>query len=116
MCCGKQFGYYLIHSGFNESAYAYCDQCGETCLLDLWRLPSTVERMDQGIIPESLEPLLVSCKCGGAFRKEASPRANCNSNLSAERGENSLKLMQPERRRVALSKETGTVSIAYDFK
>ena len=86
MCCGKQFGYYLIHSGFNESAYAYCDQCGETCLLDLWRLPSTVERMDQGIIPESLEPLLAPCKCGGAFRKEATPRCpNCNSNLSAER-------------------------------
>jgi hypothetical protein len=32
--CKKKFGYYLIHNGFNDSAYAYCDTCGSTALLD----------------------------------------------------------------------------------
>lgn len=82
--CGKQFGYYLIHSGFNESAYAYCDRCGETCLLNLWTLPAGVENKDYGLIPVGFEQLLTSCECGGSFRQDAAPRCpHCSSVLSA---------------------------------
>ncbi|HEX9138089.1 MAG TPA: hypothetical protein VF905_14290, partial [Nitrospirota bacterium] len=32
--CGREFGYYLIHNGFNERCYAYCEDCGATAILD----------------------------------------------------------------------------------
>jgi hypothetical protein len=83
-CCGKDFGYQLIHNGFNDSSYAYCDLCGETCLLNLWTLPAGIEIKDRGVIPEDVEPKLKSCKCGGTFRKGAGPRCpHCSSILSA---------------------------------
>ena len=83
-CCGKEFVYYLIHNGFNDSSYAYCDLCGETCLLNLWTLPVGVEINDCGVIPDDIEPKLRPCKCGGAFRRSAAPRCpNCSSILSA---------------------------------
>jgi len=43
--CGKKFEYYLIHNGFNESAYAYCDKCGRTAILDYYSklVPKGVE-------------------------------------------------------------------------
>ena len=82
--CDRIFSYYLIHNGFNNSAYLYCDRCGETCLLDLWSLPHGVEITDYGIIPNAIEQLLKPCQCGGTFRKEAAPRCpHCNSTLSA---------------------------------
>jgi hypothetical protein len=37
--CNKAFVYYLINNGFSDSAYAYCDACGLTVLLDGWKLP-----------------------------------------------------------------------------
>lgn len=81
--CGKEFGYYLIHNGFNESAFAYCDRCGETCLLNFWHVPEDVNLEDQGIIGETVEPWLGPCTCGGSFMREASPRCpHCNSILS----------------------------------
>jgi hypothetical protein len=85
--CHKQFDYYLIHNGFNESAYAYCDKSGEVCLLDLWRMPAGVDIIGQGLIPESVEPFLKPCECGGSFKREAAPRCpSCNSILSALTG------------------------------
>lgn len=82
--CHQQFGYHLIHNGFNDSAYAYCDRCGETCLLNLWQLPTGIEVEDYGVIPESIEPALRSCRCGGVFKKGASPHCpHCNTSLSA---------------------------------
>jgi len=82
--CGKHFGYYLIHNGFNDSAYVYCDRCGETCVLDLWSLPDRVEIKEYGLIPDVIEPLLEPCKCSGKFRKGAAPRCpHCNATLSA---------------------------------
>lgn len=81
--CRGQFGYHLIHNGFNDSAYAYCDRCGETCLLNLWWLPAGVKIADCGVIPESAERFLRPCGCGGVFRKGAAPRCpHCNSTLS----------------------------------
>ena len=32
--CGHSFDYMLIHNGFNDSAFAYCDSCGMTALFD----------------------------------------------------------------------------------
>jgi hypothetical protein len=34
--CGGTFSYRLIHNGFSESAYAYCNQCSFTVLLSGW--------------------------------------------------------------------------------
>jgi len=83
-CCEKQFGYYLIHNGFNDSSYAYCDLCGEICLLNLWTLPAGVEIKEYGVVPKNVEALLKPCKCGGTFRKSAAPRCpHCSSTLSA---------------------------------
>jgi hypothetical protein len=81
--CHKQFGYRLIHNGFNDSVYAYCDNCGEACLLNLWQIPKGIEINDYGIIPESVHSFLKPCSCGGTFRKGAAPRCpHCNSILS----------------------------------
>jgi len=81
--CRKEFRYSLIHNGFNDSAYAYCDKCGETCLLNLWQLPKGLEIKDYGVIPQSAESFLRHCVCEGVFRKVASPRCpHCNSVLS----------------------------------
>jgi hypothetical protein len=84
--CRKQFGYSLIHNGFNDSAYAYCDACGMTALLSGWyeNIPETTDIKFHQVIAENVEPFLKDCKCGGKFRKNASPRCpHCNSELSA---------------------------------
>ncbi|MFA5055768.1 MAG: hypothetical protein WC562_06315 [Dehalococcoidia bacterium] len=86
--CRKQFGYYMIHNGFNDSGYAYCDKCGQTCLLNLWHIPKGIpegiqKEIHVGLIPESAEAFLNPCACGGTFRREAYPRCpHCNSILS----------------------------------
>ena len=78
MCaaCGDSFGYYLVHNGFNDSAYAYCDACGLTALFDGWSesIPSGVELKVHGPITVELEPQIRPCECGGRFRRSASPR------------------------------------------
>jgi hypothetical protein len=82
--CKRKFRYRLIHNGFNESAYAYCDICGMTALLDRWRVPTGVEVAMDGPIPRGIEPRLAACSCGGAFRASASPRCPyCRQPLSA---------------------------------
>lgn len=37
--CGRDFPYYLVHNGFNDSAYAYCEDCGQTALLAAEHMP-----------------------------------------------------------------------------
>lgn len=84
--CHAQFSYYLIHNGFNDSAYAYCDTCGQTALLSGWagNIPKDVDlRIHQPIAPE-LEEHLAACSCGGRFRAHASPRCpHCRHPLAA---------------------------------
>jgi hypothetical protein len=84
--CGESFGYRLIHNGFNESAYAYCDTCGMTALLDGWKIPQSITiQIHQGITPE-VEQHLMPCKCGGHFVHSAFPRCpKCLKPLSAEK-------------------------------
>jgi hypothetical protein len=84
--CRAQFGYFLVHNGFNDSAYAYCDTCGATTLLSGWahNVPTNVElRIHQPITP-ALEEYVAACSCGGRFRADASPRCpRCRRTLSA---------------------------------
>ena len=81
--CKKQFGYYLIHNGFNDSDYAYCDACGLTALLDGWKVPKGIHMIPHQNITPEIEPHLVLCSCGGFFRSGASPRCpNCQQPLS----------------------------------
>jgi hypothetical protein len=82
--CKKTFGYYLIHNGFNESSYAYCNSCGMTALLDGWKIPKGVQIPRHQNISAKIEPLLQPCKCGGTFKAGASPRCpHCREPLSA---------------------------------
>lgn len=85
--CGRLYRYSLWHSGFGDTAYAYCDECGMLALLNLSNeqvsaLPPLTSQY--GEIDQKWEALLQSCPCGGHFRKGASPRCPfCNEKLSA---------------------------------
>jgi hypothetical protein len=83
--CGKRFGYYLIHNGFNDSSYAYCSSCGMAALLSVYQIPKIGVRLEpfQAIKPE-IEPFLQNCSCGGKFQSGAMPRCpHCHAHLSA---------------------------------
>jgi hypothetical protein len=88
--CGSKFHYYLVHSGFNNSSYAYCDKCGCTALLDCYdkRFPPELKAMPLTVllneIPKEAEQYLEPCDCGGRFRKGAAPCCPaCGESLSA---------------------------------
>ena len=96
--CGKKFEYYLIHNGFNESAYAYCDKCGRTAILDYHSklVPKGVEVGYGQVIEPALEPLLRTCDCGGRFKASAAPRCpHCRSELSASEAKQYLEAAAP---------------------
>jgi len=83
--CGGAFHYRLIHNGFGDSAYAYCDACAYTVLLDGWsEAAKRVHfRVQQRMTPD-VERLLKLCPCGGAFRASADPKCpHCSRPLSA---------------------------------
>jgi hypothetical protein len=86
--CSRTFGYYLIHSGFNESRYAYCENCGRTAILSAWNklvpiLPPCPPHCE---ICKEWEPYIKPCECGRAFKKGAAPRCpHCSQPLSAEK-------------------------------
>ena len=85
--CGQSFRYRLIHNGFDDSAFAYCDECGRTAILSCWcnEIPEGVELEIHGPVNSEAEALLEPCSCGGRFRASASPRCpRCRSPLSAE--------------------------------
>ncbi len=85
--CGQRFEYYLGHSGFGDCAYAYCDKCGATAILNTYskKVPRGVEVDFGQALDPKLEPLLDRCKCGGSFKSGASPRCpTCHRELSAE--------------------------------
>ena len=84
--CRATFAYQLIHNGFNDTAYAYCESCGSTALLSCWfpKIPPDSGLKVHGPISEEVEPLLLSCDCGGRFRADAVPRClKCRAVLSA---------------------------------
>ncbi|MBI1784131.1 hypothetical protein HYR69_03225 [Candidatus Sumerlaeota bacterium] len=71
--CRKALGYYLIHNGFDESSYAYCDKCGMTALLNTYYEDQPGIPRHRCITSEG-ENRLAACSCGGSFRSGASPR------------------------------------------
>lgn len=85
--CNAQFGYYLIHSGFNDSVYAYCGLCGKTAILSTLdkRFPKLPDCPIYQEICDAMEPYLQPCDCGGHFRRGSSPRCpQCKAALGAE--------------------------------
>src|SRR5271166_2657291 len=85
--CGRTFSYQLVHNGFNDSAFAYCDQCGCTAMLSGYHLgiPAAEKLAIHGPVNVEAEELLTPCSCGGSFRATASPRCpHCKSALSAD--------------------------------
>ncbi len=83
--CHDSFHYYLVHNGFNDSLYLYCDLCGTTAILSLWspQFPRLQNRFTHGIAPPEIEDLLRTCSCGGRFRTAAEPRCpKCHQVLS----------------------------------
>jgi hypothetical protein len=85
--CRATFGCTLIHNGFNDSAFAYCDTCGLTAILSAWfeNIPRDADFKPHGPVSLDSEAWLTPCQCGGAFRATASPRCpRCNSRLSAQ--------------------------------
>jgi hypothetical protein len=85
--CRQSFHYSLVHNGFGDTAYAYCDRCGTTALVSGWDkgVPPAANLKVHGPINPEAEALLMPCECGGAFRSDASPRCpHCVRPLSAE--------------------------------
>src|ERR1700682_483194 len=77
----------LIHNGFNECAYGYCDRCGITALFDQWSplVPQGIEVGFHGPLTPDAEKLARPCGCGGQFRGSAAPRCpHCAVELSAQ--------------------------------
>ena len=74
--CSVQFPYALIHNGFNDSAYAYCDSCGTVGFISAWQsdIPKEANFRAQGPISPETAKLLAPCSCGGRFRLMAAPR------------------------------------------
>ena len=85
--CHASFGYYLIHNGFNDTAFAYCDRCGLTAFVGGWddrSKPTEAPLRIHGPITRDMEPWLEVCECGGHFRSDAAPRCpECQRPLSA---------------------------------
>src|SRR6185312_17076438 len=82
--CSRTFSYMLLHNGFNDSAYAYCDTCGSTAALSVWSsMPAGVAVRFHQRISSDVESHLRPCACGGRFRADASPRCpHCRGVLS----------------------------------
>ena len=95
--CDQQFSYALLHNGFNDTAYAYCDICGCTALLSAWSpVPDGVPIRFHECIGKDVEPYLKQCSCGGHFRAGASPRCpHCKHPLSAEHATEYLEANAP---------------------
>lgn len=84
--CRAVFIYRLIHSGFNDSPFAYCDRCGMLALLALGSMPRDLKTNEYGPVTTEMERRISPCPCGGKFRASASPRCpNCSKELSAVR-------------------------------
>ena len=85
-CC-RIYHYTLLHAGFGDYSYAYCDGCGMLATLThsssfLLTMPPLSNQHQ--VIDAAWEPFLQPCECGGHFRSDASPRCVfCKEPLSA---------------------------------
>ncbi len=84
--CSKSFQYDLLHNGFNESTYAYCNECGMLAILSAWKVPTGIKLNAQQMIEPEIESYLAPCQCGGQFKAGASPRCpHCHIPLSTDK-------------------------------
>lgn len=101
--CSTQFNYSLMHCGFGDCLYAYCDSCGKTAFFDDYKLPKDLRGSLQYsavnyVIPERLESFIERCDCGGQFRHNASPRCPyCKEKLSSIEANKYIKSDSPEK-------------------
>jgi hypothetical protein len=85
--CHCEFDYSLVHNGFNDSAFAYCDSCGSVAILSAWfaHIPKDANFRGHGPISVESECWLKPCVCGGTFKAKGVPRCpKCTNLLSAE--------------------------------
>ncbi len=86
-CC-RIYHYTLLHAGFGDYSYAYCDTCGSLATFSysstfLLSLPALA--VQHQVIDASWESFVLPCACEGQFRSGASPRCVfCSHPLSAE--------------------------------
>ena len=86
-CC-RIYHYTLLHAGFGDYSYAYCDLCGSLATFGysnsfMMNLPTP--QAQHQVVDASWEPHIADCACGGHFLSSASPRCIfCNQPLSAE--------------------------------
>ena len=95
--CAGQFRYQIIHNGFSDTAYAYCDRCGCTAIISGWSpRPADAPFKVHQSISADVEPFLKPCSCGGHFRAGAAPRCpECNSALSADAATSYIEVNAP---------------------
>jgi len=85
--CRKEFEYWLLHCGFADCVYAYCDSCSNVAVLSLWdkRMPKLRDCPGQQEMCSAMEAYVRPCECGGRFKRGSVPRCpHCNESLSAE--------------------------------
>lgn len=82
--CRETFRYLLVHNGFNDSAYAYCNTCSFTVELSGWHsTPKGLQLKIHQRISTEVEPFLKPCPCGGRFSASADPKCpHCKRPLS----------------------------------
>jgi hypothetical protein len=86
--CSRTFHYTLLHAGFGDYSYAYCDSCGMLATFNysngfLVTMPPV--KVPHQVIDRAWEPFLAPCECGGHFRANAAPRCVfCNAPLSPQ--------------------------------
>ena len=98
--CSGKFSYYLVHNGFNDSAYAYCSACGRTAILSAYTVPRGAPFEAFGKIGSGTEPFLKRCTCGGRFTTDATPRCPaCRRSLSPIDARSWIEANAPGRRR-----------------
>ncbi|MCP3997279.1 MAG: GNAT family N-acetyltransferase [bacterium] len=82
--CGCEFPFEVVHCGFNNSSYAYCDDCGTVALLAAGHEDKHGIPRHRAIAVEG-EAQLSACPCGGRFAAGASPRCpHCREVLDPE--------------------------------
>lgn len=79
----------IIHSGFNDSGFMYCDNCPNILTWSIY--DRNYEKLVNGKVPwllndsekNLIEESVIKCESGGNFRFSAKPRCpNCNNIIS----------------------------------
>ena len=92
--CAKSFAYRIIHNGFNDSGYAYCDSCCYVALL--YHPPAAIPKLHYGLITPEIEPYLLRCPARGEFRATAVARCpHCDAPLDPVRAADYIEANAP---------------------